>query len=394
MRLNHHVLSAQAEDFGPIRRAQSDPAMISLAVADPYKRPFPHVLDAYHAAIAGGFTRYGPSEGFRDLREAIAQKLEARNAIRADPDTEVLVCHGAGNGFLLSLMACLEPGDEVLTPDPSFPLNFGATQVLGAVPVSCPIDGPGGVDTLPDRMAEAVTPRTRLMIVHNPNNPTGNILPVRVLERIAEVARAHDLVVLSDEVYERFVYDGHRHVSIATLPGMRERTITLFSFSKDYALSGLRVGYLTGPPLLVSAIFRIQRNDGSGANAPGQRAALAALTGPQDALEAWAAEFDTARRRTVAALNEIPGVACPVPDGGYFVFPDLAAYGDAETLAGALLEEAKVGVAPGIWYGRGGAGHLRLCYAGVPPDRLEEALERIRAFLRRRPRYEPVRVAP
>ncbi len=383
MRLNPHVLAAQVEDFGPVRRAQADPAVISLAVADPYKRPFPHVLAAYHAAIDAGFTRYGPSEGFRDLREALAGKLAARHGIHADPDTEILVTHGAGNAFLLSLMACLQPGDEVLTPDPSFPLNFGASQVLGGVPVSCPLDGPGGVATLPDRMGEAVTARTRLIILHNPNNPTGDVLPRAVLERIARLAQAHDLAVVSDEVYERFVYDGHEHVSIATLPGMKERTITLFSFSKDYGLSGLRIGYLTAAPALVAAISRIQRNDGSGANVPGQRTALAALSGPQDELEAWVAEFDAARRRTVAALNQVPGVTCALPAGGYFVFPDLAAYGESEVLCRRCLEEAKVGLAPGTWYGRRGAGHVRLCYAGAPAERLEEALERIAAFLKR-----------
>ena len=287
MRLNPHVLAAQVEDFGPVRRAQSDPAVISLAVADPYKRPFAHVLQAYHQAIDDGFTRYGPSEGFLDLREAIARKLASRNGISADPEGEILVTHGAGNAFLHALMACLQPGDEVLTPDPSFPLNFGSTQVLGAIPVSCPLDGPGGLAGLPDRMAEAVTPRTRMIILHNPNNPTGDVLPRDVLERIARLAQAHDLAVLSDEVYERYVYDGHEHVSMATLPGMQDRTITVFSFSKDYGLSGLRVGYLTAARSLVAAISRIQRNDGSGANAPGQRAALAALTGPQDGLDSW-----------------------------------------------------------------------------------------------------------
>lgn len=381
MRLNPHVLAAQVEDFGPVRRAQTDPAVISLAVADPYKRPFPHVVDAYHAAIDAGFTRYGPSEGFRDLREAIAHKLATRNAIQADPETEILVTHGAGNGFLLSLIACLEPGDEVLTPDPSFPLNFGATQVLGAMPVSCPVDGPDGVDTLPDRLAEALTPRTRLIILHNPNNPTGDVLPREVLERIARLAQAHDLWVLSDEVYEHFVYDGREQVSIAALPGMKERTITLFSFSKDYGLSGLRIGYLTAGRPVVAAISRIQRNDGSGANAPAQRAALAALTGPQEELDAWLVEFDAARRQTVAALRQVRGVTCPLPAGGYFVFPDLAAYGESEALCRRVLEEARVGLAPGTWYGRRGAGHVRLCYAGAPPGRLAEALARIASFL-------------
>ena len=381
LRLNPHVLASQVEDFRAIRTAQQDPDFISLAVAEPYPPPLPHVLDAYQAAIRAGFTRYGPSEGFRDLREAVALQCATRHGIVVDPDREVLITHGAGHGFLMTLMAFLQPGDEVLTPDPSFPLNFGTTQVVGAVPVSCPIDGPGGIDALPERMAEAVTARTRLIILHNPNNPTGDVLPGAVLERIARLAEARNLAILSDEVYERFVYDGARHLSIAALPGMKERTVTLFSPSKDHGLSGLRVGYLVAAAPVVAAIFRIQRNDGSGAGAAAQRAAFAALTGSQAALDGWVAEFAATRRRVVAALNALPGVRCPLPAGGYFVFPAVAGPGDEDAFCRDLLQQARVGVAPGHWYGAAGRGHVRLCYGAVPPGRLDEALVRLQGFL-------------
>jgi len=231
IQLNPHVLACQVEDFTALRAAARDPDFISLAIADPHRRPAPHVIDAFCAAAASGYTHYAPLRGDPDLRRAIADKLARENAIAADADTEVLVTHGAGHGFLVSLMALLQPGDEVLTPDPSFPLNFGSVQLLGAIPVPCRIDGPGGLANLPARMAAAITPRTRAIILHNPNNPTGDVLPTPVLQQIAALARHHDLAVLSDEVYERFIYTADRPVSIAALPGMHDRTVTLFGFS-------------------------------------------------------------------------------------------------------------------------------------------------------------------
>ena len=392
--LNANVVQAPAEDFSALKRAAaSDSSFISLAVAEPYKQPFPHALEAYKRAIDDGFVRYGLGEGVLPLREAIAEKLRARNGIVVDPGTEVRVTHGAGHALLLALLAFLAPGDEALTADPSFPLNFGTTRLIGAVPLSCPIDGPGGLEALPDRMAEAISPRTRLIVLHSPNNPTGDLLPQSVLERIAELAERHDLGVLSDEVYERFVYDGRRHFSVASLPGMLERTITVHGFSKEYCLSGLRVGYMSGGARLLAACGRIQQNDGAGANPASQMAALAALTGPQDELDRWAVEFDGTRRRTVETLNAIQGVSCPLPASGYFAFPDVGMLGDVEALWQGLLENARVGVAPGSWYSQRPPANVRICYAAAPPERVAEALRRMVDYMGTLPRSgagEPV----
>jgi len=380
VRLNPHVLGCSVEDFSAIRAAARDPDFISLAIADPYKMPAPHVTAALSQAVTDGMLRYTPLTGYPDLRAAIARKLRALNGIAADPDTDILVTHGAGHGFLVALMALLQPGDEVLTPDPSFPLNFGTVQLLGAVPVSVPLHGAEGLAGLAQRMAAAITPRTRAIILHNPNNPTGDVLPASVLAEIAALASRHDLAVLSDEVYERFVYADPPPPSIATLPGMQERTVTLFGFSKDHVLSGLRVGYLVGPARIVAAIARIVQNDGVGACSIGQRAAIAALDGPQDHIDAWRAEFGALRHEVTAALNAIPGLRCALPEGGYFCFVDARAHGEMMPLWQALIAEARVGVGLGEWYGRHGRGHFRLCYAATPRDRLMQALDRLHGF--------------
>jgi len=377
IRLNPHVLAAPVEDFVAIRRAARDPDFISLAIADPYHGPAPHVLEALHQAVREGRTRYAPLMGDPDLLTAIAAKLAAENGIAADPATDILVTHGAGHGFLVALMALLQPGDEILTTDPGFPLNFGATALLGARAVPVRLDA--NLEELPARLAAAITPRTRAIILHNPVNPTGQVVPEGVLRGIADIACRHNLAVLSDEVYERFIY-GARPPSIATLPGMAERTVTLFGFSKDHVISGLRVGYLTADAPIVAAIGRIVQNNGVGAGAAAQRAALAALTGPQGHIDAMVQEFGQVRHEVVQRLNRIPGLSCALPEGGYFCFVDASEHGDVLALCERLLREAKVGVSPGTWCGARGAGHFRLCYGAAPGPRLMQALDRLDAF--------------
>jgi aspartate aminotransferase len=377
--LNPNVLNCSVEDFRALRSAAADPNFIMLAIADPYRGPAAHVVEAYRDA-AGRVVRYGPLLGDRELRTAIAAKLQKENGIEADVDTEIMVTHGAGHGFLVSLMSLIRPGDEVLTPDPSFPLNWGSTQLLGATPIGCRINGPGGVGALPRNLAAAISPCTRAIILHNPNNPTGDVLPREVLQEIAELAQKHDLFVLSDEVYERFIYDGDRSPSIASLPGMKDRTITLFGFSKDHAISGLRVGYLASSARIVAAITRVVQNDGVGANGAGQRAALAALTGAQDHIDHLRGELSTLRHEVVRRINAMPGLKCALPAGGYFCLVDARAYGDSQVLYERIMTEAAVGVSPGDWYGPGGAGHFRICYAAAERSRVIEALDRLAQF--------------
>lgn len=381
IKLNPHVLNCPIEDFRAVRAAAHDPSFISLAIADPYYSPAPHVIDAFREATISKYMRYAPLKGDPQLLQAIAAKLERMNGIAADPDRNILVTHGAGHGFLVALMTLLQPGDEVLTTDPGFPLNFGTVQLLGAKPVCCGIGGAEGLTGLAERMESMITPRTRVMILHNPINPTGQVMRLELLQSLAALACKYNLTVLSDEVYERFVYDQPAPPSIASLPGMTERTVTLFGFSKDYVISGLRVGYLVGSERIVAAISRIVQNDGVGAGAAAQRAALAALTGPQTQVENMVREFGKLRHLVTARLNAIPGLACQVPAGGYFCFVDATAYGDAEALCERMIREAGVGLSPGSWNGPAGAGHFRLCYGAAPEEKVRTALDRIEEAL-------------
>lgn len=383
-RLNPYVARASRENFAPVLKLAFDPEFLMLSAAQHYAPPGEHLVQAVREA-AGDLAsyRYGWPDGETALLEAIGEKLRTRNGIQADPISEVRVTHGAGHAFLMTLMAFLSPGDEVITADPSFPLNWYASGLFGATVVSCPIDGPGGFEALPDRIAEAVTPRTKAIILHSVNNPTGDVLSRDVAERIAEVAIRGDLLVLSDEVYERFTYDGTSNMSIASVPGMKDRTVSIFGLSKDYNLPGLRVGYLATSAAINGALGLIQWNGPVGASVIGQRAALAALMGPQDGLERLVAELGQTRRRVVDALNQIPGVRCDLPAGGFFVFPDVSAHtDDVEDLYLRLAREVKVGVSSGTWYGSRGAGHIRICYGALSPQQVDVALGRLEAFLR------------
>jgi aspartate/methionine/tyrosine aminotransferase len=384
MRFNPRVLAAPAEDFRPVQdmlRQHID--SISFAVAVPYKSPPSHIVKAYQAALENGCTRYGPGRGLPQLREAIARKLKDFNDVEADPETEIIVTHGAGHGFLLILLAFLSPGDEVLTADPGFPLNFGVPTLLGAVPRSFRLCAEDNFRLDFASLERAVTPRTKLLIHHDPNNPTGTVCTDEDLQRLARFVLDHDLVVLSDEVYEKFSFDGHRHRSLAAFHGMKGRVVSLFSFSKEYALSGARLGYIVADRQTIDVIARIQQNDGSGPNHAGQMAALAALTGPQDFMAGWLSEFDRSRHYAVETLNRIPGVTCSVPAGGFFVFADISRLGTSDTIWRMLMRDAKVGLAPGNWYGPHGEGYVRLCYGAAPFDILERGLARITEVLKR-----------
>lgn len=379
--LNPAVAGARTELFGPLKQLAGDPEFIDVSVAQHYRPPAEHIVAAVRGAVIPERFRYGATAGEPDLLGAIADRLATRG-IRVDPAAEIRVVHGSGHAFLMTLMAFLRPGDEVITLEPSFPLNWYTCEVLGASAVGVPIGGPEGMPTVAGRIAASVTPRTKAIIVHPVNNPTGDVLARQVVKGIAEVALRHDLLVLSDEVFAAFVFDGLQMTSIASLPGMHERTVTIGGVSKDYNLPGLRVGYLAGPAPIVEAIGRIQHNGPVGASVLGQVGALAALTGPQQAMTDLIAELSRTRMTVVNALNRIPGVACPTPQGGFFVFADLTRLGaNVDGLYLALAREAKIGVAPGTWYGRSGAGHLRICYGAVPPERIPEFVRRLEAYL-------------
>lgn len=353
-----------------------------LEIGEPGIATPPHIVAAGVAALEAGETRYGPPAGLPELREAIAGALAARG-VRAAGEN-VVVTPGAKPMLAYTALTVLDPGDEALLPDPGFPIYPTAIRLAGARPVFYPLDPAGGFAPDVAAIEQQLSPRTRLLVLNVPHNPTGAVADASDLEGLAALVRRHDLLVLSDEVGSPFRYDGP-HESIAALPGMEERTVVVDSFSKTYAMTGWRLGYGVMPAPLVEAVTRLVINTVSCTPPFVQRAGLAALTGPGDAVRALVTDLAEKRRLLVAGLNAIPGVRCAAPGGTFFAFPDVreACRIRGETsaqLARRLLADHGVATVEGTAFGPGGEGFLRLSFAAPRAD-LEFALGALREAL-------------
>lgn len=352
-----------------------------LEVGEPDFRTPAHVVDAAIRALRDGETRYTPTPGLAELRSAIAAEASARG-VPAAAD-RVLVTPGAKPMLFYATLSVVEPGDEVLVPDPGFSVYTSATRFAGGTPVSYGLVESRRFAPDIDDIAERITARTRVLFLNAPHNPTGGSVDEPTLERLAELVERHDLLVIADEVYGRVIYDSDRErvPSLASLPGLADRTIVVDSFSKAYAMTGWRLGFGIVPPWLVKSLTKLMVNAHTCTPAFVQRAGVAALTGPQDAVREMVAEFRRRRGIVVRGLASIPGVSCAEPDGAFYAFPDVSALSakgtSVESFAARLLEEFEVAILPGSVFGDGGAGHLRLSFA-VAPATIELALSRIR----------------
>ena len=325
-----------------------------------------------------GATHYPPFAGVPELREAIAADASARKGFEVDP-AQVFVTVGGKGVMLYAILGLVDPGDEVLVPDPGYPIYESLTRFVGATPVPIPIRMSNDFRLDVDELATLVTPRTRGIVVNSPANPTGGVLTRTDLERIAELAIEHDLWVLADEIYGRILYDGAEHVSIASLPGMAERTIVLDGFSKTFAMTGWRMGYAIVPSSMIAMYGQLIINTISGVATFAQVGAVEALEGPQDDVDAMVVEFRARRDLVVNGLNAIAGIECLKPTGAFYVFPNIAGTGlSGAELAERLLHEAGVCVLPGSAFGGFGDDHIRISYANSQANLLE-ALRRIRA---------------
>ncbi len=359
--------------------------VISLGIGEPDFTTPPPILQAGLNSLERGQTGYTANAGMMALREAIAAMLHRRyQGPRYDPATEVLVTVGVSEGMYLAMQALLDPGDEVLVPQPCF-VSYPADVVLaGGTVVEIPTCARHRFVPTPEQLEAAITPRTKALLIGYPCNPTGAVMDREELLAIARVVARHDLLVISDEIYDRLVYDGHQHVMFASLPGMAQRTIHLGGMSKDYAMTGWRVGYAAGPAELIGAMRKIHQYLIMSAPTPSQIAALAALTDPaaEEAVQAMVAAYDARRRLMVAGLNQM-GLTCVVPRGAFYAFPSVASTGmDEYTFAERLLVEEKVAVIPGSVFGKGGEGHVRCAYAASEAH-IQEALERMARFIQR-----------
>ena len=332
--------------------------IVYLQIGEPDFDTPANVREAAKQALDDGMTHYPPFAGLPELRAAIADDTTARRGFTARPEN-VFVTVGGKGVMVYAIMAVVDPGDEVIVPDPGYPIYESITRFVGGTPVAIPIRQSNDFRLDVDELAALVTPRTKMIVLNSPANPTGGVLTRGDIERIAEIAQRHDLVVMSDEIYARILYDGAEHVSIASLDGMAERTITLDGFSKTYAMTGWRMGYAVVPDWLVKPYSQLIINTISGVTAFAQAGAIEALRGPQDEVDAMVREFRARRDLIVDGLNEIPGFDCLRPQGAFYVFPDISETGmTGQELADRLLYEAGVCVLAGTAFGGIGGHHI------------------------------------
>jgi len=353
--------------------------IIHLEIGEPDFPTPPHIVEAAIEALRQGHTHYVPSPGIPELREAVAAFLARTGRLHTSPD-RVLITPGAKPIMFFTILALCEEGDEVLYPDPGFPMYASIARLAGATPVPIPLREENGFRIDPDELAALVTPRTKLLILNSPHNPCGSALTREDVEAIAALAERHDLTVLSDEVYWALKYDGP-HTSVLDVPGMAARTILLDGWSKTFAMTGWRMGFGVFPAALVEPVTRLIVNSVSCTNAVSQWAAVAALEGPWTPVEAMAAEFKQRRTLIVDGLNRIPGVSCVTPGGAFYAFPNIKELGaPSKAVQEYILRHAGVACLAGSSFGRYGEGYLRLSYA-ASTTQIAAALTKIAAAL-------------
>lgn len=354
-------------------------SVVHLEIGEPDFDTPAHVTEAAIAALKGGATHYGPAAGLPELRQAIVEDSTARRGVKATPEM-VVVCPGGKPIMFYLILALVDPGDEVLYPNPGFPIYESMIRFIGGVPVPVRLLEEKGNTLDVDQLISKITPRTRLIVLNYPHNPTGGIVPEAGLRAIADAAARAGIPVLSDEIYSQILYDG-KHVSIAAMPGMESLAIVLDGFSKTYAMTGWRLGYGIMPAPLAQVVAKLQTNAVSCTATFTQLAGIQALKGDKAPVEAMVAEFRKRRDAIVEGLRLIPGFKCPRPQGAFYVFPNITGTGySSKALADRLLDEAGVACLSGTAFGEWGEGHLRFSYANSL-ENIEEALRRIRTCL-------------
>jgi aminotransferase len=340
-----------------------------------------HIKAAAIEALENGQVHYSSNRGIPELGHAIAERLERENSIRLDPETEILVTVGCTEAVLVAFLAFLGGGDEVLVPEPSWQMYAGCAGLVGALPVPVPLREENGFELDPGDVAARITPRTKMLVLCSPHNPTGAVLETKTVHALAELCLEHGLLVFSDEIYDKMLYDGAKHTSIASLPGMFERTVTINGFSKAYAMDGWRLGYAAGHRDLVRHMLKAHQHATTCANTFAQFGAAVAYRAPQGCVSEMVGEFDRRRRFLVEALNNLPGISCATPRGAFYTFPAFRGYEmDSRAMAAYLLEKARVACVPGTAFGASGEGFIRLAYS-TDYESIVAGAERMRVAL-------------
>ncbi|EAV41291.1 aspartate aminotransferase [Stappia aggregata IAM 12614] len=381
--LAKRITNTSPKSFGMYQKAAMSGRddLIHLEVGRPFADTPQHIKDATIKALQHGCVHYSDLAGLPHLREALAEKLRRKNSLDVGPD-RIIVTNGLTHGSYAALMAFLDEGDEAILLEPYYPQHIGKIEMAGAVPVMAPLDAANGF-RLDAAMIEAkITARTKVIVLINPCNPTGRVYSREELQSLADLAIRHDLIVVSDEVYEDILYDSAEHVSIASLDGMDDRTVTLFAFTKSYAMDGWRLGYMVAPKAAIGALLKITASDVTHVNTFIQEGAVAAVTGDPAILKDLIAEDAEKRQVVVSRLNQMPGITCEWPEGTIYAFPDITGTGlGSQEFADKLLDASGVVVESGCFYGPTGEGRVRVCFGSASLADIDTALSRIQAFV-------------
>ncbi|MBE1204186.1 pyridoxal phosphate-dependent aminotransferase [Aminobacter carboxidus] len=383
-RVARRISGTPQKSFGMYQKAAalagSGRDLIHLELGRPAADTPEHIKQATIAALLAGDVHYSDLKGTASFRAALAEKLQQQNGMHVSA-ADILVTNGLTHASFAAFLALLDPGDEAILLDPFYPQHIGKIELAGARPVFVTLDAADDFALRPELIEAAITERTRMIVLVNPVNPTGRVYSRAELEGLAELAIRRDLLVISDEVYEDMVYDGREHISIGALPGMAERTVTAFAFTKSFAMDGWRLGYMTAPAWAMPGLLKITANDATHVNTFIQAGGRAAITGPSEVLAELVDHDRQKRDLVVRRLNQMPGVKCPSPQGAIYAFPDISAFGiPSQALAERILDEADVVVEAGSFYGQSGEGHLRVCFGSESLERLDEGMNRLSRF--------------
>lgn len=354
--------------------------VISFGLGEPDFPTPQNIVEAGCDALHDGWTKYVANQGIPPLVSAIAQKMRDYNRMTYITEDNVHVTFGAGQALLLTMFTILDPGDEVIVPTPCFPNYFGYIFMAGGVAVSVPTREENGFRITAEDIRAKITPKTKAILLNSPCNPTGAVLTEQDIREIAAVALEHDLIVISDDPYEAIIYDGQKSFSIGSLPEMKDNVITVNSFSKSYAMTGWRLGYLIAPKAVREKMTLLQETMGSCVTSVCQKAGVEALVGPQDSVDAMCKEYEKRRNILVEGLNQVKGFSCIMPGGAFYAFPNIKKLGlPSQELAVKILDEVQVLTSPGSAFGEGGEGYLRFSYASSE-EAIREGIRRLKTM--------------
>ena len=335
-----------------------------------------HIRDAAKKGLDQGYTRYPPAAGFQDLREAVARKVEAENKLQADPDSEIFISVGAMQGIFNVMLHLVNPGDEVIVVDPGYDY-YSQIRLFGGVPVRVAVKEENRFKLDPKDVKKAVTLKTKAIILNTPSNPTGAVFDRESLEQIAAICKEHEIMVISDEPYEHILFDGNEHVSIGSLDGMKDLTVSIYTLSKSYAMTGWRVGYVVADKAIIDEMEKLMEHMVSGVTAVAQRAALAAITDSQDCVKQMVERYAKRRELMYNGLNNIKGISCIKPESTFYAFPNISSFGMSSwDFAKYMVKEHKLALLPGSIFGENGEGFARLSFA-TSSRNIETALKKL-----------------